>query len=75
MQNPIGSVDPLRVLRPGERQGGRKPGSGDAFRRELGEETGNQAGKDRPVPPALQPQVPGIRKDPQDGSLHVDLLA
>ena len=77
MDAPIGGVvGPLPGLKAiGERQGRGRPGGGDAFRRELGEDGPATRGKDRPVPPVLQDQGPGIRKDPRDGSLHVDLLA
>jgi len=79
MEAPIRGVDPLRILQGiAERQGRGRKGDGQAFQRELGDENAparDPRGKDRPVPPALQGQGPGIRKDPRDGSLHVDLLA
>jgi hypothetical protein len=76
MEAPIRGVDPLRILQGvAERQARGRKGNGEAFQRELGEEPGKNRGGERPVPPPLQRQGPGIRKDPQDGSVHVDLLA
>lgn len=71
--------------------GGRQRGDADAFRRALAEggreqEPGQEDGQQRPaggrpaarqptVPRGLQARAPVIRRDPADGSLHVDCLA
>lgn len=79
----IGGLEPLRMQGITDRNGGQRKGARDAFRRALQQETEERQGAEPDgkdgaggaMPSGLQRRGPIVRKDPRDGSLHVDLLA
>jgi hypothetical protein len=85
METRINGLNPLTGLQGiTERRGGQRPGSGDAFRRALGDDDKEQQlaadGDEQPVakapmPRALQPHDPAGRKDRGAPAHRVDVLA